>query len=75
MTFVEVSLAKGETRDRALALSPSIVCYQLWETHMPMIDVYARAGTFDHTHRLARDLAAAVMRWPRSQKTRASREL
>jgi phenylpyruvate tautomerase PptA (4-oxalocrotonate tautomerase family) len=30
---------------------------------MPMIDVYARAGTFDDTRRLARDLAAAVMRW------------
>ena len=30
---------------------------------MPMIDVYAAAGTFRHTHTLARDLAAAVMRW------------
>jgi phenylpyruvate tautomerase PptA (4-oxalocrotonate tautomerase family) len=30
---------------------------------MPMIDVYARAGTFTDTHTLARDLAAAVMRW------------
>jgi phenylpyruvate tautomerase PptA (4-oxalocrotonate tautomerase family) len=30
---------------------------------MPMIDVYAAAGTFTDTHRLARDLAAAVMRW------------
>ena len=30
---------------------------------MPMIDVYAVAGTFTDTHRLARDLAAAVMRW------------
>ena len=28
---------------------------------MPMIDVYARAGTFAHQHRLATDLAAAVM--------------
>ena len=28
-----------------------------------MIDVYAVAGTFTDTHRLARDLAAAVMRW------------
>ena len=28
-----------------------------------MIDVYAVAGTFADTHRLARDLAAAVMRW------------
>jgi phenylpyruvate tautomerase PptA (4-oxalocrotonate tautomerase family) len=30
---------------------------------MPMIDVYAAAGTFADTHALARDLAAAVMRW------------
>jgi phenylpyruvate tautomerase PptA (4-oxalocrotonate tautomerase family) len=28
---------------------------------MPMIDVYAKAGTFTDTHKLARDLAAAVM--------------
>jgi phenylpyruvate tautomerase PptA (4-oxalocrotonate tautomerase family) len=30
---------------------------------MPMIDVYAVAGTFSDRHALARDLAAAVMRW------------
>ena len=30
---------------------------------MPMIDVYARAGTFGDRNTLARDLAAAVMRW------------
>jgi phenylpyruvate tautomerase PptA (4-oxalocrotonate tautomerase family) len=30
---------------------------------MPMIDVYAAAGTFPDSHALARDLAAAVMRW------------
>jgi phenylpyruvate tautomerase PptA (4-oxalocrotonate tautomerase family) len=30
---------------------------------MPMIDVYAAAGTFADRHALARDLAAAVMRW------------
>jgi phenylpyruvate tautomerase PptA (4-oxalocrotonate tautomerase family) len=30
---------------------------------MPMIDVYAVAGTFTDRHTLARDLAAAVMRW------------
>jgi phenylpyruvate tautomerase PptA (4-oxalocrotonate tautomerase family) len=30
---------------------------------MPMIDVYAAAGTFPDEHPLARDLAAAVMRW------------
>ena len=30
---------------------------------MPMIDVYADAGTFPDPHALARDLAAAVMRW------------
>ncbi len=30
---------------------------------MPMIDVYAPAGTFPEPHVLARDLAAAVMRW------------
>jgi phenylpyruvate tautomerase PptA (4-oxalocrotonate tautomerase family) len=28
-----------------------------------MIDVYAAAGLFDDKHELARDLAAAVMRW------------
>ncbi len=30
---------------------------------MPMIDVYAATGTFADTHTLARDLAAAVMKW------------
>lgn len=30
---------------------------------MPMIDVYAAEATFSDTHSLARDLAAAVMRW------------
>ena len=30
---------------------------------MPMIDVYAAEGTFPDRHLLARDLAAAVMRW------------
>jgi phenylpyruvate tautomerase PptA (4-oxalocrotonate tautomerase family) len=30
---------------------------------MPMIDVYAVAGTFPDSRTLARDLAAAVMRW------------
>ena len=30
---------------------------------MPMIDVYAAAGTFGNKHALAKDLAAAVMRW------------
>jgi phenylpyruvate tautomerase PptA (4-oxalocrotonate tautomerase family) len=32
---------------------------------MPMIDVYATAGTFTSRHALAQDLAAAVMRWER----------
>ena len=30
---------------------------------MPMIDVYAAAGTFSNKHELAQALAAAVMRW------------
>ena len=30
---------------------------------MRMIDVYAAAGTFAEKHRLAQDLANAVMRW------------
>jgi phenylpyruvate tautomerase PptA (4-oxalocrotonate tautomerase family) len=30
---------------------------------MPMIDVYAVAGTFTDKHTLAQNLAAAVMRW------------
>jgi phenylpyruvate tautomerase PptA (4-oxalocrotonate tautomerase family) len=30
---------------------------------MPMIDVYAAAGNFPDSHRLAQNLAAAVMRW------------
>jgi len=30
---------------------------------MPMIDVYAAAGTFRDPHTLERNLAAAVMRW------------
>ena len=30
---------------------------------MPMIDVYATIGTFHDQHQLAKDLAAAVMRW------------
>jgi hypothetical protein len=33
------------------------------EKPMPMIDVYAAEGTFKDKHTLARDLAAAVMRW------------
>ena len=32
---------------------------------MPMIDVYAAAGTFEDKHTLVRDLASAVMRWER----------
>ena len=32
---------------------------------MPMIDVYSADGTFADKHALARDLAAAVMRWER----------
>jgi len=32
---------------------------------MPMIDVYDAAGTFSDKHRLAQDLANAVMRWER----------
>src|ERR1700675_4118714 len=32
-------------------------------SHMPMIDVYAAGGTFSDKHGLAKDLAAAVMRW------------
>jgi phenylpyruvate tautomerase PptA (4-oxalocrotonate tautomerase family) len=30
---------------------------------MPMIDVYAVAGTFREKHKLAQDLAKAVMKW------------
>jgi len=30
---------------------------------MPIVDVYAAGGTFPDPHTLARDLAAAVMRW------------
>ena len=30
---------------------------------MPMIDVYAAAGTFSDKHKLAQELANAVMRW------------
>jgi phenylpyruvate tautomerase PptA (4-oxalocrotonate tautomerase family) len=33
------------------------------EIAMPMIDVYSAQGTFADEHALARDLAAAVMRW------------
>ena len=32
---------------------------------MPLIDVFAAAGTFPDPHALARDLAAAVMRCER----------
>ncbi|TMF27484.1 MAG: hypothetical protein E6I28_03525 [Chloroflexi bacterium] len=32
---------------------------------MPMIDVYATEGTFKNRKALAKDLAAAVMRWER----------
>ena len=35
---------------------------------MPMIDVYAAEGTFADKHALARDLAAAVMRWEKVPK-------
>lgn len=30
---------------------------------MPMIDIYATEGTFAGKHRLAQDVANAVMRW------------
>lgn len=33
------------------------------ERQMPMIDVYAQPGTFPDRHRLAQELAQAVMRW------------
>ena len=35
---------------------------------MPMIDVYATDGTFGDKHRLAQDLAKAVMRWEQVPK-------
>lgn len=35
---------------------------------MPMIDVYATTGTFADKHSLARELAAAVMRWEKVPK-------
>jgi phenylpyruvate tautomerase PptA (4-oxalocrotonate tautomerase family) len=35
---------------------------------MPMIDVYAAAGTFADKHTLAQDLATAVMRWEQVQE-------
>jgi len=35
---------------------------------MPMIDVYATAGTFADKHTLARALAAAVMKWEKVPK-------
>jgi phenylpyruvate tautomerase PptA (4-oxalocrotonate tautomerase family) len=35
---------------------------------MPMIDVYGAAGTFPNKHALARDLAAAVMKWEKVPK-------
>jgi phenylpyruvate tautomerase PptA (4-oxalocrotonate tautomerase family) len=35
---------------------------------MPMIDVYATTGTFPDKHTLAKDLAAAVMRWEKVPK-------
>lgn len=36
---------------------------------MPMIDVYAAAGTFPEKHKLAQDLANAVMRWEKVPPT------
>src|SRR5580700_9006521 len=33
------------------------------ERPVPMIDVYSAEGTFADAHTLAKDLAAAVMRW------------
>jgi hypothetical protein len=35
---------------------------------VPMIDVYATTGTFPDKHALAKDLAAAVMRWEKVPK-------
>jgi phenylpyruvate tautomerase PptA (4-oxalocrotonate tautomerase family) len=35
----------------------------VWEPLMPMIDVYATEGTFSNKHTLAKELAAAVMKW------------
>jgi hypothetical protein len=36
---------------------------------MPVIDVYAVAGTFSDKHRLAQDLAKAVMKWEASRRS------
>src|SRR5260370_11790271 len=45
-----------------------VACYDDHHNHprrnpMPMIDVYAAEGTFADKHELAKDLAAAVMKW------------
>ena len=48
-TTAQMALAPGSCKERILA--------------MPMIDVYAATGTFADKHKLAQDLANAVMRW------------
>jgi hypothetical protein len=40
---------------------------------MPMIDIYAVAGTFRDKHTLAKDLANAVMRWKGCLRSRCSK--
>jgi phenylpyruvate tautomerase PptA (4-oxalocrotonate tautomerase family) len=40
---------------------------------MPMIDVYAAAGTFPDRHGLAQELAAAVMRWEQAPELKLVR--
>ena len=41
---------------------------------MPMIDVFSADGTFADKHALARDLAAAVMRWEKVPELAAVQE-
>jgi len=43
----------------------TIVIFPSRRQPMPMIDVYATEGTFKNRKALAKDLAAAVMRWER----------
>jgi phenylpyruvate tautomerase PptA (4-oxalocrotonate tautomerase family) len=59
MGYVEALRGGGSLRSRA-SLRESAVEYEK-SPDMPMIDVYARTGTFADKHRLAVDLAGTLM--------------
>src|SRR5271156_5821904 len=57
------SSRSSSTGSSTASRSPVSLSLQHRRFSMPMIDVYAREGTFKDKHTLAQELATAVMRW------------